>query len=60
MKYLIILIPLLFVACTEEDYARTERVVRAGADAFYGRPASTGYYQPVVTPVAPAYPYYGY
>jgi hypothetical protein len=61
-KYaLIILIPLLFTACTDEQYATTERVVRAGADAYYGRPAPTGYYQPVPQPVVtPVYPYGSY
>lgn len=55
----IILVGLFLVAlylsgCSDEDMARTERVLRAGANAYYGQPAQTGYY---VQPAPAVYPY---
>lgn len=58
-KYaLIILIPLLFVACTEDEMNSTVRAVDGAYRSYYNRPAPTGYYQPVPQPVVtPVYPY---
>lgn len=60
-KALLILIAPIIAGCSSDELAATERVFRGGMDAYYGRPAQTGYYQPVqpavVTPVAPVYGY---